>query len=95
MTFHSQEEYETSRDMFLMRQEVLFAADSGRPREIQWLAPLCETTAEIADFLQLLGFEIADVENSPACSYALTTDGVLVYQNTPYNRGLVSKREGT
>ena len=61
---------------------------------VDWLAPFCESTQQIAEFLRELGFKIREIVNEMDCAgdphqWVETTSGVLVCVNQNCARGLV------
>lgn len=63
---------------------------------VEWLAPFCNSTADIASFLRDIGFKIAkivDEEPWPGLKHqwVVTTSGIIVYVNSPNcEEGLVA-----
>lgn len=76
---------ETALQNYLLKCELQYRAEHVDGAEtVQWLAPYCGNTKEIANFLRRIGFKIAkivDEEPWPGEKYqwVITTSGVIVY----------------
>lgn len=82
----------------LRKCELQYIADhTDRCESVDWLAPHCNSTQEIAAFLRELGFrirQIVDEQNSfgECHRWVITTSGILVYVNEDgYTPGLVKR----
>lgn len=63
---------------------------------VDWLAPMCESTEEIARFLREIGFRIREITeledpDGSVCQWVETTNGILVYVNAGVVQGLVAQ----
>lgn len=63
---------------------------------VGWLEPMCDSTQQISDFLQVLGFEIFEVVDELTydgrpCQWVETTDGIIVFTNGEFVRGFVTR----
>ena len=62
---------------------------------VEWLEPMCESTAQIAQGLKNLGFRIRRIVDEQACDgqwhrWVVTTNGVVVFVNTENVKGFVA-----
>lgn len=79
---------ETKLQNYLLKCELQYRADHTDGADtLDWLAPYCSSTKEIAAFLRSIGFRIArivDEEPWPGekCQWVVTTSGVVVYAGT-------------
>lgn len=66
----------------LMKYELQFRMESltdGEWDRVEWLAPFCDSTDKLMDFLKAIGFRIKEVVDDEEMKWVETTSGVLVY----------------
>lgn len=61
---------------------------------VDWLAPFCGSTQEIADYLRHLGFKIGEIIDEIDCTgeehrRVKTTSGIVVFVNDKYSPGFM------
>ena len=76
---------ETNLRNYLLKCELQYRADHTEGADtLDWLAPYCGSTKEIADFLRSIGFRIARIVDEELWpgekhQWVVTTSGVVVY----------------
>lgn len=74
-------------DCYLKKCEIEYIAEnSPSGGTLDWLAPFCDSTKEIANFLRYLGFRVKRIVDEETCpgeahQWVETTSGILVYVN--------------
>lgn len=93
-----QKEFNVGLQRHLMKCELEYRAQVlPKGSTVDWLAPHCGSTKEIAEFLRSIGFRIGRIVDEETCvpgdfhRWVITTNGVCVYVNEPYLTGFIAK----
>lgn len=91
-------DFDIGLDRFLKKSELEYRAKNlSNGSCVDWLAPYCDSTENIARFLRELGFHIAEIVDEQGSSHkedlrwVVTTSGVIVYVNAEGLNGFVAQ----
>ena len=88
--------FEAALQRHLWKSELEFRArEIPQGSCVEWLEPMCESTALIAQGLKNLGFRIRRIIDEQTCGgewhrWVVTTNGVVVFVNTENVKGFVA-----
>lgn len=84
-------DFQTELDKYLRKCELEYrAANLPNGCCVDWLAPFCGSTKEIAEYLRYLGFKVKEiVDEAPFVRWVETTNGVIVCVNNEHNHGFM------